>query len=210
LFPRPPNWIFTVCFSRRRIGESITFAPCFGTGKFKDTLQCRMDNNKSDTHPLFAREIERRHKSDDPQDTTTQKLGSKLSQISAENRIKPQSVTRSQAKRINEIALPLLFRDQGVGGSNPLSPTNSFLVAIATCSMRSLKTCTLLVSACALIILSKGRIDFESPLFADWDLHSYRVMTSTKMFAVSRSAIAVTVSVFIYPAQRRSGVSCAS
>src|SRR5882762_2412699 len=52
------------------------------------------------------------------------KLGSKLGQISAENRIKPWSVTQSQAKRINEIALLWLFRDQGVGGSNPLSPTN--------------------------------------------------------------------------------------
>jgi hypothetical protein len=42
--------------------------------------------------------------------------------------------------------------------------------------MRSLKTYAVLVSACALIILSKGRIDFASPLFADWDLHSYRLM----------------------------------
>jgi hypothetical protein len=42
--------------------------------------------------------------------------------------------------------------------------------------MRTFKTCALLVSACALIILSKGRIDFASPLFADWDLHSYRLM----------------------------------
>ena len=33
------------------------------------------------------------------------KLGSIVSQISAENRIKPWSATQSQAKRINEIAL---------------------------------------------------------------------------------------------------------
>jgi hypothetical protein len=42
--------------------------------------------------------------------------------------------------------------------------------------MRIFKIYALLVSACALIILSKGRIDFASPLFADWDLDSYRLM----------------------------------
>jgi hypothetical protein len=35
-------------------------------------------------------------------------------------------VTQSQAKRINEIAFLSLFRDQGVGGSNPLSPAIVF------------------------------------------------------------------------------------
>lgn len=42
--------------------------------------------------------------------------------------------------------------------------------------MQSFKTYALLVSVCALIILSKGRIDFASTKFADWDLHSYRVL----------------------------------
>ena len=54
------------------------------------------------------------------------KLGSNLGQLSAENGLKPGSVTQNQAKRINEIAFRWLFRDQGVGGSNPLSPTNLF------------------------------------------------------------------------------------
>ena len=45
------------------------------------------------------------------------KLGSNLGQITAENRVKPWSVTQNQAKRINGIAFLLLFRDQGVGGS---------------------------------------------------------------------------------------------
>ena len=55
-----------------------------------------------------------------------EKLGSNLGQLGAENPVKPWSVTQSQAKRINEIALLLFLRDQGVGGSNPLSPTNFF------------------------------------------------------------------------------------
>ena len=53
-----------------------------------------------------------------------EKLGSNLGQLAAENRVKAWSVTQSQAKRINEIVFPLFFRDQGVGGSNPLAPTN--------------------------------------------------------------------------------------
>ena len=52
------------------------------------------------------------------------KLGSNLGQISAENGIKPYCQTQNQAKRINEIVFRCFFRDQGVGGSNPLSPTN--------------------------------------------------------------------------------------
>ena len=40
------------------------------------------------------------------------KLGLNLGQLSAENRVKPWSVTQSQAKRINEIALRCLLRDQ--------------------------------------------------------------------------------------------------
>jgi hypothetical protein len=52
-----------------------------------------------------------------------EKLESNLGPITAENQVKPGSVTQNQAKRINEIALRWLLRDQGVGGSNPLSPT---------------------------------------------------------------------------------------
>jgi len=52
------------------------------------------------------------------------KLGSDLGQLSAENGVKPRSETQNQAKRINEIVFPWLLRDQGVGGSNPLSPIN--------------------------------------------------------------------------------------
>src|SRR5207248_3947549 len=53
----------------------------------------------------------------------SEKLESNLSQLRPENRVKRGSMTQSQAKRINEIVFPWLFRDQGVGGSNPLSPT---------------------------------------------------------------------------------------
>ena len=56
---------------------------------------------------------------------TLPKLGSDLGPIIAENQLKLGSETQNQAKRINEIALLSLLRDQGVGGSNPLSPTNS-------------------------------------------------------------------------------------
>jgi hypothetical protein len=52
-------------------------------------------------------------------------LGSNLGPITAENQLKLGSVTQNQAKRINEIALRWLLRDQAVRGSNPLSPTNS-------------------------------------------------------------------------------------
>jgi hypothetical protein len=55
-----------------------------------------------------------------------EKLGSNLGPITAENQVKLGSETQNQAKRINEIALRWLLRDQGVGGSNPLSPTNLF------------------------------------------------------------------------------------
>jgi hypothetical protein len=55
-----------------------------------------------------------------------EKLGSNLGPITAENQVKLGSETQNQAKRINEIALHWLLRDQGVGGSNPLSPTNLF------------------------------------------------------------------------------------
>jgi hypothetical protein len=65
-----------------------------------------------------------------------EKLGSNLGQLAAENGVKPWSVTQSQAKRINDIAIPLLFRDQGVGGSNPLSPTNTGLFAMSELSIQ--------------------------------------------------------------------------
>jgi len=39
-----------------------------------------------------------------------------LGQITAENQVKPWSVTQNQAKRINDIAFPWLIRDQGVEG----------------------------------------------------------------------------------------------
>jgi hypothetical protein len=50
-----------------------------------------------------------------------EKLGSNLGPITAENQVKPGSVTQNQAKRINEIALRWLLRDQVVGGSNSFS-----------------------------------------------------------------------------------------
>jgi hypothetical protein len=59
-----------------------------------------------------------------PRQIDSKKLGSNLSQLRPENRVKPGCLTQSQAKRINEIAFRWLFRDQGVGGSNPLSPVN--------------------------------------------------------------------------------------
>ena len=43
-----------------------------------------------------------------------EKLGSNLGPITAENRVKPWSVTQNQAKRINDIAFLWLLRDQGV------------------------------------------------------------------------------------------------
>ena len=52
------------------------------------------------------------------------KLGSNLGAIAAKNRVKPWCETQNQAKRINEIVFLWMLRDQGVGGSNPLSPTN--------------------------------------------------------------------------------------
>ena len=47
-----------------------------------------------------------------PRQIDPKKLGSNLGQLSAENRVKRGSMTQSQAKRINEIAFPWLFRDQ--------------------------------------------------------------------------------------------------
>ena len=54
------------------------------------------------------------------------KLGSILGPDSAEHPLKPWYKTQNRAKRFNKLDHPKLLRDQGVGGSNPLSPTNSF------------------------------------------------------------------------------------
>jgi hypothetical protein len=48
---------------------------------------------------------------------------SNLSPIAPEYRTKRSSTTQSPPIRINEIVNRLRFRDQGVGGSNPLAPT---------------------------------------------------------------------------------------
>jgi len=56
-----------------------------------------------------------------------EKLGSNLGQLAAKNRVKPWSVTQSQAKRINEIEFLLFLRDQGVGSSNPHIGANNGL-----------------------------------------------------------------------------------
>ena len=55
-----------------------------------------------------------------------QKLGSNLGPFAAENRRTRGKTTQSQPKRDNKLANRFLVRDQGVGGSNPLSPTNYF------------------------------------------------------------------------------------
>jgi len=63
------------------------------------------------------------------------KLGSNLGPLTAENHIFGPRITHHRPKRINNLAHPLLFRDQGVGGSNPLSPTikiNNFQTKIRT------------------------------------------------------------------------------
>ena len=49
-----------------------------------------------------------------------------MSPLAAEYRPKRTCSTQNKAKRANKIVFLLLVRDQGVGGSNPLSPTNSF------------------------------------------------------------------------------------
>ena len=54
------------------------------------------------------------------------KLGSNLGPFAAENQRTRDKSTQNQPKRNNKLANRLLVRDQGVGGSNPLSPTNVF------------------------------------------------------------------------------------
>ena len=55
-----------------------------------------------------------------------QELGSNLGPFAAENRRTRGKTTQSQPKRDNKLANPFLVRNQGVGGSNPLSPTILF------------------------------------------------------------------------------------
>ena len=50
-------------------------------------------------------------------------LGSNLGPDSSEYRLKCRYKTQNRAKRFNKIDNQKLVRDQGVGGSNPLSPT---------------------------------------------------------------------------------------
>jgi hypothetical protein len=58
------------------------------------------------------------NRNDDGDSNWKRKVGSNLSQLSAENGVKPGCLTQSQAKRINEIAFSWLFREQGVGGDS--------------------------------------------------------------------------------------------
>src|ERR1035441_1537163 len=53
-------------------------------------------------------------------------LGSNLGPFTAENRRTKYKTTQYQPKRDNKLTNQFLVRDQGVGGSNPLSPTNLF------------------------------------------------------------------------------------
>src|ERR1035437_3043097 len=86
----------------------------------------RVGYSYSSCPPIMAFQIQGRQPSFPVRHTGTgARFGSNLGPIIAENRVKPWSVTQNQAKRINEIALRWLLRDQGVGGSNPLSPTIS-------------------------------------------------------------------------------------
>src|SRR5579863_8828036 len=57
------------------------------------------------------------------QETRGSPFGSKLGPSTAENQRTNGKTTQNRAKRFNYIDLRLSIRDQGVGGSNPLSPT---------------------------------------------------------------------------------------
>jgi hypothetical protein len=54
----------------------------------------------------------------------SQEVGSDVSPYTAEYQPKSAWLTQNKAKRANEIMFLLLVRDQEVGGSNPLAPTN--------------------------------------------------------------------------------------
>jgi hypothetical protein len=51
------------------------------------------------------------------------KVGSKIESNHAKLQLKRCTTTQHQARKINTLEHPLPFRDQGVGGSNPLAPT---------------------------------------------------------------------------------------
>ena len=51
------------------------------------------------------------------------KLGSKLGPFAPEYHAKTEDNTQNKPKRHNRLVHRLLVRDQGLGGSNPLSPT---------------------------------------------------------------------------------------
>ena len=53
-------------------------------------------------------------------------IESDVSPFTAEQRPESACSTQNKAKRANEIVFLLLVRDQEVGGSNPLAPTNFF------------------------------------------------------------------------------------
>jgi len=75
------------------------------------------------------------------------KLGSNLGPIAAENHAFRPNETHYRPKRINKLAHRWLIRDQGVGGSNPLSPT----IRINNLqSIRQVEHATLLVQVCQL------------------------------------------------------------
>jgi len=54
------------------------------------------------------------------------RFGSNLSPNCTEQGRKPGGKLQSQPRRINNMELISLVRDQGVAGSNPVSPTNLF------------------------------------------------------------------------------------
>jgi hypothetical protein len=57
------------------------------------------------------------------------KLGSNLGPLAAEYRDETGWNTQNKPKRDNRLVNRLLVRDQGVGGSNPLSPTKAFRIS---------------------------------------------------------------------------------
>jgi hypothetical protein len=59
---------------------------------------------------------------------SAEKLGSNLGPLAAEYRGETGWNTQNKPKRDNRLVNRLLVRDQGVGGSNPLSPTKLFII----------------------------------------------------------------------------------
>jgi hypothetical protein len=58
-----------------------------------------------------------------PRRSGTSKRGSNLGPLAPEYHTKRRYNTQNKPKRYNSLVHRLLVRDQGVGGSNPLSPT---------------------------------------------------------------------------------------